>query len=332
MRRCGHLLALAATAALALTASVHLARATVTGPTLEGENFLASTEFPQGTVETSGTSQCDVNGTSTVHFTATGPAVGPFPGTFTASGTATIGPQTQGTTFGIVFGDVLTFDETFTIQSLDTVVTGTKHAYFGPILSGEAGTCEHVPPGSGSFAELDFVSVVSATEYEATISGPLGTYTDTGLATSDFGEEKTTLGISLLEVFNETFLLSFGPLSSPGQSTGGGQVDHTDGASGITFGFNARTSKSGPTRGTCSVLDHPTGRHLRCETVDTYTQIGNTATLTGQATIDGTPTSYRIHVVDSSEPSTESDFFFVETASGYQAGGALTQGNVQVHG
>lgn len=335
MRRFPSYLTFIAVACATIAIGVHPAQATPTGPTLEGEQLLADLSLPATAIETSGTSECDVDATSTVHFTASGIATGPFPGTFTASGTLTIGPQTPpGTTSSLLVGSILSFEEHFTIRSGETTVTGTKTVYHGPLLGGEAGTCQELPPGvephlvGGSGAKV--MSAHAITQYEATISGPLGTYTDSGLAISGVADWETLSGIPLIRSFGETFLFSFGALSTPGHATGGGQIDHVDGSPGVTFGFTARSDEEGDTKGACSIVDHA-AEHVRCTTVDTYLEIGNTATITGEAMIENEPTRYRMEVVDNAEPGAGSDTFSFQTDTGYTVAGVLTEGNVQVH-
>ena len=84
-------------------------------------------------------------------------------------------------------------------------------------------------------------------------------------------------------------------------------------------------------KGSCSVVDHVLGVHVKCLDVTTYAQFDNQATFTGNASVDGVQTTYRIHVVDDGEPGDGIDTFSITTASGYSASGSLTSGNVQVH-
>lgn len=119
------------------------------------------------------------------------------------------------------------------------------------------------------------------------------------------------------------------PTTTAGQVTGGGQVLNADASDKIAFGFNARSTDKG-IAGACNLVDSSTDTKITCLDVTTLTQAGNTATFFGNATIDGTPTTYRIDVVDNGEPGT-TDTFRIRTASGYTAGGVLTGGNIQTH-
>ena len=131
--------------------------------------------------------------------------------------------------------------------------------------------------------------------------------------------------------FSEQFLLSSGvvPLTTPGQATGGGQIDHVSGGTGVTFGFTAYSREDGSILAQCSVVDEDV--HIVCDDATQYSQAGNTATFSGSATVNGLDTTYRIEVVDSAESGIGQDSFAITTRSGYSAGGILTQGDVQVH-
>jgi hypothetical protein len=160
--------------------------------TLEGEELFQ----PVGTVVTF---DCNPDGISTVSWTATGTASGPFNGTFTATGTATIGPQTFGDPIpiipGTLAGPILSFDESFTISSLDppAIITGTKTHQPGQDIQQSQGTC----------AALGLV-VVLATQplYEATI-------TQAGGSEQVGGEANISLfGLPGPSSFNQVFLSS----------------------------------------------------------------------------------------------------------------------------
>ena len=80
------------------------------------------------------------------------------------------------------------------------------------------------------------------------------------------------------------------------------------------------------------MLDHATGTHVKCLTVDDYVQIGNTATWEGQAKVNGVTEDYEITVQDNGEPNQGLDTFKIDTES-YEMPVPLpvTHGNVQVH-
>ncbi len=163
------------------------AASTAPGPTLVGEEALVLVDGITLTAD------CHADGVSTINWTASGPATGPFPGTLTASGTITIGPQTlpgfhppSSTREGTVGGPVLSFQESFTIQSGTTTITGTKSLLPGAtVAGGTLGTCEQV----SQFPVLDFldgqgrvVEVNAQTSYQATIAGSGASSSDSGSA------------------------------------------------------------------------------------------------------------------------------------------------------
>lgn len=203
-------IAAACAAALGIVAAAHAA-----GPSLEGEDLTA----PSATFTS--TYSCNTAGTSTVSWTAQGVATGPYPGTFTASGTLTIGPQTlPGNIPGTGAGPIGSFEETFTIQSGTTMITGSKT--LNPDAgSGTIGTCEEVT----GFSLLDVVNgqgtivdVGADTLYEAEIQALDGTTTDHGIAFVSLSDINITgpcpAGMCQVRTahFNQTFNLSMGPL------------------------------------------------------------------------------------------------------------------------
>jgi hypothetical protein len=303
-------------------------------PTLESEHLVGAIQ------DVSIQFQCDdpQNSPSTVTFSASGTATGPFPGTFVASGSLTIGPQTEpGVQAGTNAGSILNLTETFTITSGATTITGTKTLQpDASFESGTLGTCQDV----ANFAVGDVtgdgtvVDVTAQTQYEATIAGPGGTSTDSGLAFFALSEIAITgscpAGICNVRIggYDELFAVSDRLASTPGHSNGGGQVVGPAGDS-VTFAFHAR-SKNGVLTGGCNVLDHETQRHIKCQTVTLYIQAGNAVTIRGRATDDGVSTLYVIEAVDNGEPGHGTDEFSIRTGTGFFAGGVIANGNVQV--
>ena len=335
-RRARFVLCTALLAAVALTASV--ATGQTGGPTLETENLQALAEG------FTSTASCDTTSTSTVSWTAEGLATGPYPGTFTLSGTLTIGPQTMPGSHpptpsreGTVAGPVQSFQESFTITSGTTTITGTKTLQL-PVASQSIGTCQQVTQfpvldlfdGQGTVVEAN-----AATRYQATISGP-SSGSDSGLAYASLAEINITGSCPTGPVcpariagFNETFALSDQLVSSTGRANGGGQIRGDAGMDKVTFAFEARSDQAGM-RATCNVIDHLTGKNVKCLTIASYSQVGQHVTITGQARDDGVQTGYRIDADDNGEPNHGTDTFTIETDSGYEAGGTVAKGNVQV--
>ena len=336
-KRLAQFLCVFALAASAVGLSVAAGQTGVT--TLETENLVAEANGVTTTFT------CDTEGTSTVNWTAEGVATGPYPGTFTASGTLTIGPQTLPGAHppgpgneGTVAGPVTSFQESFTIHSGATTITGTK--ILDPqSTSGTIGTCQTVD----QFPVLDFfdghgtvVEVHAQTRYEASIQGPGGTTTDGGIAFASVNDIQITGSCptgtecqARLAGFNETFSLSDPLIPFPGRANGGGHVPAVLGGDKVTFAFHARRDAAGM-RGACNVVDNLADRHITCLTVDSYTQVGNHVSITGQAHDNGTETGYVIEATDNGEPNQGADSFTIGTDSGFVAGGNVTKGNVQV--
>jgi hypothetical protein len=122
------------------------------------------------------------------------------------------------------------------------------------------------------------------------------------------------------------------PASTAGQTTGGGQVLNAAGNDKIAFGFNAKSTSNG-LQGNCTVVDPSpaTNVKIKCLDVTSLVQTGTHATVFGNATVNGTATTYRIDVDDLGEPGAGHDTFKIQTSSGYTAGGTLTNGNIQIH-
>jgi hypothetical protein len=122
------------------------------------------------------------------------------------------------------------------------------------------------------------------------------------------------------------------PASTPGQTTGGGQILNTQATDKIAFGFNAKSTSTG-VKGECTVVDPSTvtNMKIKCVDVTTLVQTATHATFFGNATVDGVATTYRIDVDDVAEPGKGKDTFKIQTSSGYTAGGTLQHGNIQVH-
>jgi hypothetical protein len=336
-RRIGLALCVVALAATAVMVSV--AAGQPGSPTLETEDLFAQ---PDGVTTTF---SCNTEGTSTVSWTAEGIASGPFPGTFTLSGTLTIGPQSLPgahppgpNTEGTVAGPVQTFQESFTIESGTTTITGTK-TLDPQATSGTAGTCQTV----SQFPILDFfdghgtvVEVNAQTRYQASIQGPDGTTSDSGIAYVALADIQITGSCPTgsecqgrLAGFNQTFALSDGLISFPGSSNGGGQVPLVTGSGKVAFAFHARRNLAGM-QGACNVVDRLARRHIRCLTVESYTQVGNHVSIAGRGDDNGIDTGYRIEADDNGEPNQGADSFTIETDSGFVAGGNVTNGDVQV--
>ena len=298
-----------ALAAAAITAGVAPAALAMV-PTLSGETLTATSVHA--------TSTCNPGGTSTIEFTVSGLAAGPYPGTFVETGTATLPP-------GVGTVATATFQASFTIQSPLGEITGTKELFVSPVFF-PGSFCTNFGPIGPIF------SVHNLASYDATIKTLTGTFLDSGVSdviVVDIPQNPQH------EFFSETFVSDLAepvpapPDTTPGQTTGGGKtLKPIGGPGGVTFGLFAKSDERG-ILATCNVIDGDV--QVRCLDAGTYVQTGNEAEFSGNATVDGVPTTYTIHVVDNGETGIGQDTFSIVTTSGFAASGVLTQGNVQVH-
>lgn len=304
--------------ALVVFAGTAAAPVVVAPPTLTGEVLESPT--PQITT------QCNPNGVSTVTFSATGVATGPYPGTFTEVGTATIGPQTLSPEGGQSIGSLLTFDAVFTIDSPAGQITGTKTLaipFTDPATQVSIGQCN-----TFNVVELEDVIARFTVRYEAQIATPTGTFSDRGVVPAVFVQRARNATEITFQVFHEEFLSDLTatePLTTPGQATGGGQLP-----ANVTFGLTAKSDASG-IKGNCTVIDRATNVTIKCLDAVAYFQSGSHAVFSGNATVNGVATTYRITVDDNAEPGRGADTFTISTGTGYSASGVLSQGNIQVH-
>jgi CSLREA domain-containing protein len=116
----------------------------------------------------------------------------------------------------------------------------------------------------------------------------------------------------------------------PGLVTGGGHIlDPAASPEEIAFGFNAHSTADEGTFGHCNVVDHA-GNHVKCLDVLVLVQTATHATFSGNATVNGVPTTYTIDVDDLCESGAGCDTFKI-TAGSFVAAGTLTSGNIQIH-
>lgn len=278
------------------------------------------------------TATCSETGTSTISYSASGPAFGPYPGTFTEVGTVTIGQAPTGNfILGFPIKQVTAVEAFFTIDSPEGQVTGRKRliAQTNEVV----GLCEdftdYTPPSgspiSGSFQRV--CACPFGLSYEALIETETGTFQDEGQSGLLIEELQLTAGggVEEADVFNEAFSSSgIVEVSRVGKATGGGQIDP-----GIAFGFDAKAN--GGLKGGCTVIDQAADVKVKCLDVTSYFQTSTKATFLGTAEVNGEPTRYRIVVEDNAESGGGADRFSITTDSGYAASGLLTAGNVQVH-
>jgi hypothetical protein len=332
----------AATAMGLMAASLLLptAPAWATPLPLTGEFFAAGSTSGNGGTLVTGATTCSQTSPSTVSFTATGTvASGPYPGSFTDSGVVTVStaptspPQYVN---GVPFYQVSAVDAFFTITSAAATVGGTVHLAEPGAVAALCDTYNNQPFGNtgdtatGYFRELMPASDGYGESYDAIITTPSGSFEDTGTSgllvddlnlTSQSGPTTILNSNVLTAGFNSSGLTA---VSGVDNVTGGGQI------SPAAFGLEAKSDNG--LHGQCDVVDPAAGLKVHCSDVTAWAQLSPTEVeFFGDATVNGTATSYVIDTQDVATPGTGADTFSISTGTGYSASGTLTQGNVQVH-
>jgi hypothetical protein len=332
------------TAGLAASFMVGAPPAWATPSPLTGEFLSAgSTSGNGGTLITGAT--CSQTSPSTITFTASGTvASGPYPGSFTESGVVTISttpPSPAQSVMGIPFYQVTAVDAFFTIDSAAGTIGGTEHLDGPDNVLALCDTFNNQPFGntgdtvSGFFRELTPGSDGYGLAYDAIIATPGGSFEDTGQSGLSIDDLNVTASpgsgtVQNSNVLNAAFASSgLIPVSGVGNATGGGQISPNGGP--VAFGFEAK-SDNGVLKGQCDLVDQAAGVKVHCSDVTAWAQVSPTEVkFFGDATVNGTPTSYIIGTQDLADPGIGADTFSISTGTGYTASGTLTQGNVQIH-
>jgi hypothetical protein len=256
---------------------------------------------------------CNPSGVSSATITADGVATGPYPGTFSVTVTTTSGPFSISSGNVVSGGQILSWQETFTIESVFGEITGTK-TLAGP------GTPTISFCGLGQMNQ--FQADADALAYNANFAGQ----TDQGTAGAGFAFVGLNTGISN---FGESFTSI--PTTTPGKATGGGQIADPTSTTNkdTTFAFTAYSSDQTGIHARCNVNNDTV--HILCSDATAYRQLANAAVFSGPAVVNDTQTTYQISVQDNANPGAGKDVFSISTGVGYSTGGVLTQGNIQVH-
>ena len=113
--------------------------------------------------------------------------------------------------------------------------------------------------------------------------------------------------------------------------TGGGFIDLSGGKA--NFGFVAGL-KPGASSPTCHLtyIDHAAGLQVKMSDITKYSGSGTTRTFEGPAIVNGASGyTATVTVTDGGEPGRNVDSIQVTLSSGYEAGGLLAGGNIQLH-
>ncbi len=120
----------------------------------------------------------------------------------------------------------------------------------------------------------------------------------------------------------------------PATVNGSGTIDGLN--SQVSFSLSVKFDDSGTT-GSCSVNEPGTRTKIKCLGVTKLLfvvfgpdRVG--AQFSGPATVNGVATTYQMTTTDLGTPGAGTDGFFVKTGTGFQRSGALTSGNISIHG
>lgn len=131
------------------------------------------------------------------------------------------------------------------------------------------------------------------------------------------------------------------PQNVPGKASGGGQTSGTLAELAIlrglsaggraNFGFNAQFASGDPApSGHLTYIDHAIRKDVRSTSIESFSVVGNRATFSGRATVDGVPgITFFVEVEDLGETG-DADTFRIVLGDGYSASGLLLKGNIQV--
>jgi hypothetical protein len=298
--------------ALVLVAFAVAAAAVAPGRARAQGVFTLTSEIINGPL-TSISYSCHPDGVSSATMTASGIATGPYPGTFTASVTATFGPFSISPEGVVSGGQVLSWQEYFTIDSVLGQITGTK-------------TLPSPPGNTLGFCDFPGGALVQVLADNLAYEAHLQDQTDRGTAGAGF----SYLGVfGTSSVFGEIFTSI--PTTTPGKATGGGQLGKVDASTkdaATTFAFTAYSDPKLGIHARCNVQNNDV--KILCRDATAYQQVGNSAEVTGPAIVNNTETWYQINVQDNADPGAGADTFSILTGIGYSVGGVLTQGNIQV--
>jgi hypothetical protein len=121
------------------------------------------------------------------------------------------------------------------------------------------------------------------------------------------------------------------PLGTTCKVTGGGyifvdvQQDHG------SFSIEVTVDPTGHIRGKAAYIDQATGLDFRTSLITSVNFSGNSVTISGIGTANGSETSFAITVKDIADPGVGKDTFSIQLGTGYSKSGVLQGGNIQIH-
>lgn len=267
-----------------------------------GSDITTSLDGESVTLSTAPATTCDPSAeTHTDHLT--GQATGPFEATYDATMTTTVSGNQRTTVVTFSIGPQVTGNQTVTAPADDqgpcAELVGTLQYYALIGTTADHGTTTVLSePGDG--VVLSFVGDPGPTPAPSPSTSPTPS-----------------------------------PATSPSPSATSSPTAAAPSSGAVTpltFEYDARLEPDGGYAGGCTVTDGSGSEPVRivCTDITGYHESDYHVRFTGGATINGTPTTYRIDVTDGALTH-QPDVFRIATGTGFVGGGELTGGNLEVN-
>jgi hypothetical protein len=130
-------------------------------------------------------------------------------------------------------------------------------------------------------------------------------------------------------VMGQTSTPSNCPPGTTCKLTGGGYIFVDQQQDHGSFSIEITVDQSGRIKGKAAYQDHATGLDFRTALITTALFNGNTVTIQGTGTANGTTTNFQI-IVQDNDPSGQ-DTFAIQLGTGYSKNGPLQGGTIEVH-
>jgi len=233
----------------------------------------------------------------------------------TASGTPTFfaGTGTSATPTGIP-GDGCV---TTTPQNCKVIVYPNERAEIGTIDSGTGLITITVPLGDiGIPVRGDTLFSVTALTFAYVTHDPILRDADASRA-FDY-------------VLGQTSTPSNCPAGTTCKLTGGGYILDQKQNHG-SFSIEVTVDQSGRIRGKAAYQDQATSLDFRTALITSALFNGNTVTIQGTGTANGTTTNFQITAEDNGDPGSGQDMFAIQLGTGYSKSGVVQGGTIEIH-
>ncbi|HEV2118934.1 MAG TPA: post-COAP-1 domain-containing protein [Candidatus Bathyarchaeia archaeon] len=131
-------------------------------------------------------------------------------------------------------------------------------------------------------------------------------------------------------VLGQTTMPTNCPAGTTCKVTGGGFIFVDQQQNHGSFSIEVKVDQSGRIKGKVGYQDHATGLDFRTALITSAFFNGNTVTIQGTGTANGTTTNFQITVQDNDNPSGQ-DTFSIQLGTGYSKSGVLQGGTIEIH-